>query len=174
VIGVASILSGLAYTGGPYPLGYNGLGDLFVFIFFGLVAVSGTYYVQALQWVPEAFVAAVPVGLLSTAILVVNNYRDIDTDREAGKNTLAVRLGREATRWQYAILVVGAYLTPLIQWAFFDGPVFLMLTWLSAPLAIVTTRQLWRTTGAALNPILARTAGLLAIFGVLYSVGYLL
>ncbi len=174
VIGIASILSGVAYTGGPYPLGYNGLGDLFVFIFFGLVAVAGTYYVQALEWAPEAFVAAIPIGLLSTAILVVNNYRDIDTDREAGKNTLAVRLGPGATRWQYALLLVGAYTIPLVQWAFFDGPVTLLLTWLSAPLAVVTARSLWRTTGAALNPILARTAGLLAIFGVLYSAGYLL
>ncbi|MGM0556922.1 MAG: 1,4-dihydroxy-2-naphthoate polyprenyltransferase, partial [Myxococcota bacterium] len=101
VIGVLSIMSGIAYTGGPFPLGYNGLGDLFVFIFFGVVAVMGTYYVQALEWSLESFVASVPVGLLSVAILIVNNYRDIDTDRAAGKMTLAVRLGRSLTRVQY-------------------------------------------------------------------------
>src|SRR5690554_8103254 len=101
VIGVLSIFSGIAYTGGPYPLGYNGLGDLFVFVFFGIVAVTATHYVQALSFSLEALVASIPIGLLSTAILIVNNYRDIDTDRVVGKNTLAVRLGKAATRKQY-------------------------------------------------------------------------
>ncbi|MFP4542365.1 MAG: 1,4-dihydroxy-2-naphthoate polyprenyltransferase, partial [Opitutales bacterium] len=100
-IGGLSILCGIAYTGGPYPLGYNGLGDVFVFIFFGLVAVTGTYYVQALEWSLASLVASIPVGLLSVAILIVNNYRDIDTDTVAGKRTLAVRLGRRLTRAQY-------------------------------------------------------------------------
>ena len=174
VIGIASILSGLAYTGGPYPLGYNGLGEVFVFIFFGLVAVMGTHYVQALSWSSEALIAAVPIGLLSTAILVVNNYRDIDTDREAGKNTLAVRFGASATRWQYALLVGGAYAVPLLQWALFGASTWLLLPLLSLPLAAVTTRQMWQKEGTSLNPVLARTAGVLTVFGILYSVGYML
>ncbi len=173
-IGVASILSGLAYTGGPYPLGYHGLGDLFVFIFFGLVAVTGTYYVQALSWSAGALVAAIPIGLLSTAILVVNNYRDIETDREAGKNTLAVRLGPRATKWQYALCLFGAYAIPVVQWALFGASKSLLLPLLSLPLAAVTMRGLWQRQGSALNSILARTAGVLTVFGILYSVGYML
>ena len=173
-IGVASILSGLAYTGGPYPLGYNGLGDVFVFVFFGLIAVAATYYVQALSWAPETLVAALPIGFLSTAILVVNNYRDVDTDRVAGKRTLAVRLGRKATRWQYAALVVGSYLVPVVQWALLGGKISLLLPLLSLPLAVKLLKEMWTRQGAELNPVLASTAKLLAIFGLLYTVGYLL
>ena len=109
LIGLASIAAGVLYTGGPWPLGYHGLGDVFVFVFFGLVAVIGTYYVQAGTVSATALVAAVPVGLLVTAILVVNNVRDIETDRLAGKRTLAVRLGRRATRLEYTLCVAGAY-----------------------------------------------------------------
>jgi len=173
-IGVASIISGLAYTGGPYPLGYNGLGDVFVFIFFGVVAVTATYYVQALAWSPQALIASLPVGLLSTAILVVNNYRDMDTDRAAGKNTLAVRMGRRATQWQYALLVLGAYLVPVAQWAIGSASATLLLPLLSLPLALALIRGFLRLEGPALNGLLARTAGLLAIFGILYCVGYIL
>jgi 1,4-dihydroxy-2-naphthoate octaprenyltransferase len=174
VIGVASILSGLAYTGGPYPLGYNGLGDVFVFIFFGLVAVTGTYYVQALEWSTSALIASIPVGLLSTAILVVNNYRDIDTDRVAGKRTLAVRLGRMATRWQYVLLVLGAYAVPVAQWVIVGERSWILLPLASLPLAAFCVRDLWQKSGPALNPVLAKTAQLLALFGVLYAVGYVL
>jgi 1,4-dihydroxy-2-naphthoate octaprenyltransferase len=174
LIGVASILSGLAYTGGPYPLGYNGLGDVFVFVFFGLVAVTGTYYVQALTWSTSALIASVPIGLLSTAILVVNNYRDVDTDRAAGKKTLAVRLGRPATRLQYALLIVGAYVVPVIQWAAFGEGVWILLPLASLPLAWLRVRELWQKTGLELNPVLAKTAQLLALYGLLYAVGYVL
>lgn len=174
VIGLASILSGVAYTGGPFPLGYNGLGDVFVFVFFGLAATAGTHYVQALSWSPEALIAAVPVGLLSTAILVVNNYRDIDTDRAAGKRTLAVRLGPKTTRWQYALLVGGAYALPLIQWIGLEASAWLLLPLATAPLAALRLRAMWTQSGAQLNALLAQTAQLLAIFGLLYAVGYLL
>src|ERR1700751_5737211 len=118
VIGAASILAGVAYTGGPKPYGYEGLGEVFVFLFFGIVAVTGSYYVQTthLNW--EAFALAVPVGLLASATLVVNNYRDTDTDRRAGKRTLAVRLGRERTRILYAAIIYGAYLMTPITWVF--------------------------------------------------------
>lgn len=173
LIGVASILSGIAYTGGPYPLGYNGLGDVFVFVFFGLIAVAATYYVQALTWSGETLVAAVPIGLLSTAILVVNNYRDVDTDRVAGKRTMAVRLGRRATRWQYLVMMVIAYLIPVGQ-VVTGAKGMLLLPLLTLPLAVGLVKKMWTLQGEGLNPVLASTAKLLAIFGVLYSVGYLL
>ncbi len=173
IIGVASILSGLAYTGGPFPLGYHGLGDLFVFVFFGLIAVTATHYVQALYWSPEALIAALPIGLLSTAILVVNNYRDLDTDKAAGKNTLAVRMGRPATRYYYVNLIAGAYAVPVVQ-VVTGGSLWVLLPLLTLPLAVLTAREIWRREGTALNPLLARTAGLLAIFGLLYALGFAL
>src|SRR5207248_8792288 len=131
LIGAASILAGVLYTGGPRPYGYEGLGDLFVFLFFGIVAVTGSYYVQIqhLPWV--AFALAVPVGLIASAILVVNNVRDIDTDRRAGKRTLAVRLGRDRTRTMYAAIVYIAYLLTPITWAFGPLQAWVMLPWLS-------------------------------------------
>ena len=116
LIGAASILAGILYTGGPRPYGYEGLGEVFVFLFFGVVAVTGSYYVQRQDLPWEAFALAVPVGLLASAILVVNNIRDIDTDRRASKRTLAVRLGRERTRRLYAAMVALAYLTAPIPW----------------------------------------------------------
>jgi 1,4-dihydroxy-2-naphthoate octaprenyltransferase len=119
-VGVASILAALLYTGGPFPFGYYGLGDLFVFIFFGLVAVCGTYYVQALTLTGPVVLAAVPPGLLITAILVVNNLRDIETDAKAGKRTLAVMLGRDGTRAEYRLLLALAYILPLALWLGYD------------------------------------------------------
>ena len=174
-IGVASILSGIAYTGGPFPLGYNGLGDLFVFIFFGLIAVVGTYYVQALEVTNIAFIASIPIGAIATAILVVNNVRDVDTDRLVGKRTLAVLFGRTATRMQYILIMVLSYLTPLWLWLSFDRSLWVFLPWLTLPLAVrligvVNTR----TEGPALNQALAGTAQLLLLYGVLFSVGLVL
>lgn len=174
IIGIASILSGIAYTGGPYPLGYNGLGDLFVFIFFGLIAVTATHYVQALSFSLEALMASIPIGLLSTAILIVNNYRDVDTDRVAGKNTLAVRLGKAVTRKQYAGVVLAAYLVPVVQVAAGLSQAWVLLPLLSLPLAMKCIRALGELEGSALNALLARTAGLLTVFGVLYAIGFAL
>lgn len=134
-IGILSIVSGIAYTGGPFPLGYNGLGDLFVFIFFGLVAVGGTYYVQAGSVGVASIWAAIPIGLLATAILIVNNLRDIETDRQAGKKTLAVRFGVKGAQTEYLLVVALAYLTPLIGWLVAAIPATTLLTWLSLPLA---------------------------------------
>src|SRR5476649_2583437 len=116
LVGLASILAGVLYTGGPRPYGYEGLGELFVFLFFGIVAVTGSYFVQvqSLPW--QAFVCSVPVGLLASAILVVNNVRDLETDRRAGKRTLAVRLGRERTRVLYASMLALAFLTAPLPW----------------------------------------------------------
>ena len=112
-IGLASIVSGIAYTGGPWPLGYHGLGDLFVMIFFGLVAVCGTAYVQIAAVPCLAIWAAVPVGALATAIIVVNNLRDREQDARSGKRTLAVRLGRRGALAEYALLLVVAYVVPI-------------------------------------------------------------
>lgn len=171
-IGVASILAALLYTGGPFPFGYYGLGDLFVFIFFGLVAVCGTYYVQALGLTPAVVIAAVPTGLLITAILVVNNLRDIETDARAGKRTLAVMIGRSATRVEYALLVGIAYLLPLALWLLWGYSVLTLLPWLSLPLAYKLLRAIrTNTDGPSLNRALAGTARLSLVFSLLLAVG---
>jgi 1,4-dihydroxy-2-naphthoate octaprenyltransferase len=173
-VGGASIAAGVLYTGGPHPYGYAGLGELFVFLFFGLVAVNGSYYVQVeeLDWLP--FCLSISVGLLSTAILVVNNIRDIDTDRRAGKRTLAVRLGRERTRRLYAALVAGAFLLLPISLLIADGPAWALLALLAAPLALRPFLAVAeRTDGPSLNAALAGTGAVLAAFSVLLSAGLL-
>jgi 1,4-dihydroxy-2-naphthoate polyprenyltransferase len=174
-VGAASILAGVLYTGGPRPYGYAGMGELFVFLFFGLVAVNGSYYVQLeeLDWLP--FLVSISIGLLSTAILVVNNIRDIDTDRRAGKRTLAVRLGRERTRTLYMTLVGGAYPMLAVAIAATDGPAAALIALFSAPLAIAPTRAvLGATDGPSLNRALAQTGSLLAAFSLLLTAGLLI
>jgi 1,4-dihydroxy-2-naphthoate octaprenyltransferase len=175
IVGAASILAGLAYTLGPFPLGYYGLGDLAVFIFFGLVGVVGTYYVQT-QAVTGLypFVAAVPVGALVTAILVVNNIRDADTDRQAGKRTLAVLLGRRGARIEYILLLVLAYLTPLVLVFAFELRPWVLLPLLTLPLAYSLTRTVLTILGPALNKALAGTARLAVLFAALFSLGLIL
>jgi 1,4-dihydroxy-2-naphthoate polyprenyltransferase len=178
-VGAASILAGVLYTGGPRPYGYAGLGEVFVFLFFGVVAVNGSYFVQVerLDWLP--FVLSISVGAMSTAILVVNNIRDIETDRRAGKNTLAVRLGRERARRLFVSLLVLAYLAlpvallvaedeePQRWWA--------MLGYLSIPLAWRAAQPvLTRSDGPALNDALARTGAVLGAFSLLVAAGLLL
>lgn len=173
-LGVVSIAAGLAYTGGPWPLGYHGLGDVFVFIFFGMAAVLGTYYLQTDEISAVAAAASVPVGLTVTAILVVNNLRDIETDLRAGKRTLATRLGDRPTRWQYFLLVLGAYAALPVLIAAGAG-VGVVLAALSLPLAIGLCRSvLSGTAGRDLNPVLKRTAQLHLAFGVLLALGFLL
>jgi 1,4-dihydroxy-2-naphthoate polyprenyltransferase len=175
LIGAASILAGVLYTGGPRPYGYEGLGEVFVFLFFGIVAVAGSYYVQTerLEW--EAFVLAVPVGLLAAAILVVNNVRDLETDRRAGKRTLAVRLGRSRTRGLYAAMVYGAFLTAPVPWVAGSLSPWLLLPWLTLPLAASVVRLVRQhTDGPTLNEALARTGLLQLLFCVLLATGLLL
>ena len=175
IVGAASILAGVGYTGGPKPYGYEGLGEVFVFLFFGVVAVAGSYFVQvtSLDW--EAFALAVPVGLLASAILVVNNVRDIDSDRRAGKRTLAVKLGRERTRVMYAAVVYLAYVLTPITWVFGPTTAWVMLPWLTLPLAAAAVRIVrTRTDGPALNGALARSGMLQLAFCVLLSAGLLL
>lgn len=169
-IGVASILSGIAYTSGPFPLGYHGLGDVFVMLFFGFVAVCGTTYVQMLEVPLLAFWASVPVGALATAILVVNNVRDHATDVLAGKRTLAVRFGRNAGEWEYAGLLLLAYSVPLLL--FLGGmPFTLLLPLLTLPLGLKRWQELRTRSGKPLNDTLAGTAKLLGLFGLLFALG---
>src|SRR3712207_1079228 len=140
LVGVASILAGVLYTGGPRPYGYEGLGEVFVFLFFGVVAVAGSYFAQVEDLTAESLLLATPVGLLASAILVVNNVRDLETDRRAGKRTLAVRLGRPRTRRLYAALVACAFVTALLPWPLGDLDAWLALVLLAVPLAIPLVR----------------------------------
>jgi 1,4-dihydroxy-2-naphthoate polyprenyltransferase len=175
LIGALSILCGLAYTGGPWPFGYYGLGDLFVFVFFGLVAVTGTAYLQSGRWSALALATSVPIGLLVTNILVVNNLRDLPTDRAVGKRTLAVRLGERATRRQYVLFTALAYLVPAVLALTTPAGRWLLLPWLTLPLGIALMRRVGGTvTGRELNPMLGRTGQLLLAFGVLLAAGLVL
>ena len=171
-IGLASIACAVLYTGGPFPLAYHGLGDVFVFVFFGLIAVGGTYWVQALAWPPDALLAGAGVGALSTSLLVVNNLRDIDTDARAGKRTLAVRLGRAGTRAEYVLLLALAALVPLVGFLGLDWPWTALLALVVAPLCL---RPLDAVLAAAdpreLIPALGATARVLAIYGALLALG---
>ncbi|MDZ7778895.1 MAG: 1,4-dihydroxy-2-naphthoate polyprenyltransferase [Gemmatimonadota bacterium] len=172
-IGVASLACAVLYTGGPFPLAYHGLGDLFVFLFFGLVAVGGTYYVQALAWPPEALLAGAGVGALSTAILVVNNLRDLPTDARAGKRTLAVRIGPRATKAEYAALLLVALVVPPLGVAMYAWPPSVVL----AVLGVFTARRPLRTvltyrSEEDLLPTLPQTARAVALYGGLMALGF--
>jgi len=174
VVGIVSILSGLAYTGGPFPLAYNALGDLFVFIFFGLVATVGTYYVQALALDPMAFWFAVPVGALSTAILIVNNLRDIHTDKKHNKITTAVLLGERGARLFYLSMVLLAYGAPIAAVATGRAELPVLLALGTLPLAGFVLRNVWTKSGSELNAVLAQTSILLLITNLLMSIGLVL
>jgi 1,4-dihydroxy-2-naphthoate octaprenyltransferase len=171
VIGLSSIAAGLAYTGGPFPLAYNGLGDLFVMVFFGFVAVCGTTFVQA-RFVPEvAWAASIPIGALATAILVVNNVRDFEGDARAGKTTLVVRFGREGGVREYAFLLTVAFATPIVLALLGWTSGWVCLPMLTIPSAVRLFRSVAHERGVALNRTLAGTAKLLSIFGVLFAIG---
>ena len=171
VIGLLSVLAGWAYTGGPYPLGYHGLGDLFVLVFFGLVAVPGTFYAQAGHLVPAVWPAAVAIGALGTMILIVNTLRDADTDARAGKRTLVVRFGRPFGRAEYLTLLAVALAAPILLlalgWA--RWPVLVALA--AAPLAWPPLSRVFGSSGAALNPALGATARFQAGYGLLLALG---
>lgn len=187
VAGLSAVAAGILYTGGPYPYGYYGLGDLFVFVYFGLVAVTGTYYVQAVAnagvdpvpvTIPAGTVTAaailggVAAGALATAILVVNNIRDIETDRAAGKRTLAVMLGYRWSRVEFGGLLGTAYLVPVVLWLGLDYGPAVLLPLVTVPLAVHVARVVARNRdGAALNPALERTGQLLAAYAVALAVG---
>ncbi|SDK17914.1 1,4-dihydroxy-2-naphthoate polyprenyltransferase [Natronorubrum texcoconense] len=189
VVGLVSVFCGWAYTGGPYPLGYHGLGDLFVFVFFGIVAVMGTFYVQAAATLAEplavgipdgtvtreAFLASLPVAGISTAILVVNNVRDLETDAETGKRTLAVRLGYRWSRAEYVVMIGLGYVTPVWLWLGEGFGPGVLLPLVTLPYAAVIARTVCtRTDGEALNPALEGTGKLLAIYAALFAAGVVL
>jgi 1,4-dihydroxy-2-naphthoate octaprenyltransferase len=175
IIGLACICAALAYSGGPFPLASHGLGDLFVFIFFGLVAVCGTYYVQALQLTPLVWLMGVIEGLLITAILVVNNLRDIQSDRQAGKHTLAVIIGIRGSRIEYVLLLAGAYAIPIILWLSGRMSAWVLLPLTSMPTALSLIRLILKNPGdPILNQALAKTAKLALIYSLLLSIGLIL
>jgi 1,4-dihydroxy-2-naphthoate octaprenyltransferase len=171
-IGLASLACAVLYTGGPYPLAYHGLGDVFVFVFFGLIAVGGTYWVQALDWSAGAVLAGAGLGALSTALLVVNNLRDIATDAAAGKRTLAVRLGPSGTRAEYGLLLAIAAVVPPLGVAALAWPVAALGALLVAPLCWSPARAVaHHVDPRELLPALGATARVVAIYGVLLGAG---
>ncbi|MDH5760125.1 MAG: 1,4-dihydroxy-2-naphthoate polyprenyltransferase [Gemmatimonadota bacterium] len=168
IIGLASLACAVLYTGGPFPLAYHGLGDVFVFVFFGLVAVSGTYYVQGLAWPADAFLAGVGMGALNTAILVANNLRDIETDARAGKRTLAVRLGRRGSRIEYLLLLAVAFAVPGVGWSVWGWPAAVVVAWAAMIAAAAPLRRvLGFANPAELLPALGETARVVALYGIL-------
>ena len=170
-IGVSAIAAAILYTGGPLPYGYKGLGEIFVFVFFGVVAVCGTYYVQTGTLTGLAISASIPIGLLTSAILGVNNLRDMGPDRAAGKITLAVRLGMHGARIEYLLLVGLAFAAPPALFAAGLASAWVMLAWLSVPLAERQARIIVTQSGAALNNALAGTALLTFVFSLLFAAG---
>lgn len=174
VIGLISIGAGFAYTAGPFPLAYNGLGDIFVFLFFGFVGTVGTYYVQTLHLAPIAFWASIPVGALITNILVINNYRDRDEDRQNGKNTLAVIFGENFARLQYVAFMIVSYAVLVLVYFTFKKSLFVFLPMISFPIAFKLVKMIYTLKGTDLNKTLELTAKLSAIYGVLFALGILL
>ncbi|MEI8186683.1 MAG: 1,4-dihydroxy-2-naphthoate polyprenyltransferase [Chlorobiaceae bacterium] len=170
LIGVLSLLFAWAYTGGPYPIAYSGLGDVFVFIFFGLVAVGGTYYVQTLNLSFPVLIAAAAPGSFSVNILLVNNIRDIATDRKVQKMTLPARIGGEWARRLYVALTIVAYLVPAILWLDGYSP-WCLLSFLSLPLAFRMIKVLYASEGTELNNVLAGTGKLMTLHGILLAAG---
>jgi 1,4-dihydroxy-2-naphthoate octaprenyltransferase len=174
LVGIVSIAAGVLYTGGPRPYGYAGLGEVFVFLFFGLVAVNGSYYVQVEQLDALPLGLSISVGCLATAILVVNNVRDIETDRRAGKTTMAVRLGRQNAVGFYRGLILAAYVVLPISLVGASTSLWPLIAFLSLPLAVPPLRTMSNRTGAALNEALAGTGALLGVFSLLVSIGLLI
>ncbi|MFM9917416.1 MAG: 1,4-dihydroxy-2-naphthoate polyprenyltransferase [Rhizobacter sp.] len=175
IAGVASALAAMAYSGGPRPISYTPFGDFVVFFFFGLVAVGGTYYLQTLSLTPGVLVAATMVGMPATAVLVVNNYRDLDPDAQVGKRTLAVCLGRTFTRWEYAVLMLAPFALLAALSHLTNLGATLLIPVLALPMAAALVHRFWREApGPAFNALLARTAKFQVLFSVLLCVGILL
>lgn len=171
LIGFLAILAALAYTGGPFPFGYHSLGDIFVLIFFGFAAVCGTYFIQARTISPASIWGGMAMGLLITNILIVNNLRDIDSDKQVNKRTLAVRIGAKWTRIEYSIFVLFAYLIPVFLTIYSKSYFNSFLTWLSIPFAILLIKEIFIVEGQLLNKTLAGTAKLALIYSLLFSLG---
>lgn len=174
IIGILSILAGLAYTSGPYPLAYHGLGDFAAFIFFGLIGTIGTYYLNTGEFSTISLIASIPVGALVTNILVVNNYRDLEQDKRAGKNTLAVKLGKTFSRYEFIILMTASFIVPLIIFLSYNVKGWVFLPYLTLPIAYKLILMMFKLTGPQLNKTLELTAKFSAIFGLLFSLGFIL
>lgn len=171
-VGLLSVAAALAYTGGPWPLGYHGLGEAAVFLFFGVVAVMGSDYVQSLSLSLRGLLASLPVGALASATLVVNNLRDIEQDRVAGKRTLAVFFGRRGARIEYLLLIAFAYAAALLLWLLAWGSEWLLLCFATLPIALRLLQDLWCSNEAAvLNRTLAGTARLGLVFSFALAIG---
>lgn len=172
LIGLLSLLFGILYTGGPFPLGYNGLGDIFVFIFFGVVAVMTTYYINTFEWSEASFWASIAVGALCTNILVVNNLRDVEQDKKVGKRTLGVIFGDTALKLEYCFMLIIAYSIPFLLFTYFSYTIWIFLPFVMLPLSIRHVKQIWLETHKPnLNGLLEQTAKAMALFGILFSVG---
>lgn len=175
LIGVASLVCAVAYTGGPFPLAYHGLGDVFVFVFFGLVAVGGTFWVQALALPQDVWLAGAGIGALNTAILVANNLRDIEADARVGKNTLAVRLGRGGSRGEYLLLLAVAFAVPLVGVWLYRWPAYVLFALGAFPVARDAVRRIMREDEPErLIPALGGTARMVALYGGLLALGFAL
>ncbi len=171
ILGGAAILSAIAYTGGPFPLGYHGLGDIFVFVFFGLAAVTGTYYVQLLTVTAPIWWMAVAMGLLTVSILVVNNLRDIENDRQANKRTLAVRFGERFSRLEYLFCMLGAYIIPGALWGAGKLPILSLVIFFTIPLSMRLVKAIYTDTGRELNKTLAGTGRLELVYALCFTLG---
>ena len=174
IIGLSSIIAGMAYTGGPYPLGYHGWGELFVFIFFGVIAVPGTYYLQIGTITNLSIWLGFVMGMLSAAILVVNNLRDLETDQISGKNTLAVKLGEKFSKIEYSLLILVPFLLPLFIWWNNDNEMSLLIIIFAIPISINLIYQIFSLSGSSLNYVLTSTARFLFIFTALFSLGLII
>lgn len=174
LLGVISILAGIAYTAGPFPLAYNGLGDIASFLFFGLIGTVGTYYVQANEISPFAFWSSIPVGALITNILVVNNYRDREEDQSNGKNTLAVLLGEKFARLQYVFFMIVSYAILFVVYFTYKNSAWVFLPLISLPLSVKLIKMIFTLRGRELNKTLELTAKLSALYGLLFAAGILL
>lgn len=174
IIGLLSIIASLAYTAGPYPLAYHGLGEIFVFLFFGFVGTVGTFFVNTKEISVIAFIAAIPVGALITNILVVNNYRDIEQDKVAGKNTLAVKFGKSFSQYEYAMLLFSSFLVPLLIFVKYDFRIWIFLPYITLPLAYKLILSIFKLNGSQLNATLELTAKFSALYGLLFSLGFIL
>ena len=174
IIGLTSLLFAVVYTGGTFPLGYKGLGDIFVLIYYGPVAVAGTFYIITLDLNLMSILAGIPAGMISTAILTVNNLRDIESDRKSGKKTLAVRFGQTFAQFEFLFMVGVGILFPLVIFVFDRSHPWTLIACLSIFLALPTIKKVFTQTGRDLNPVLSQTGKILALYGLLFSIGYLI
>jgi 1,4-dihydroxy-2-naphthoate octaprenyltransferase len=174
VIGIVSIAAGFIYTAGPFPLAYKGLGDIFVFVFFGIVGTMGTYYLHTTEFTLLSFLISLPVGAVTTNILVVNNFRDIEEDRAAGKKTLAVYIGRSLTRLQFILFLLLCYIVLIILFAQYNFSSWIFLPFTTLPFAALLIKMLFKFSGTELNKTLELTAKFSGLYGLLFAIGLII